>query len=370
VDVLTVLLLIVGLVVLVIGGELLVRGGSGLGRAFGLSPLVVGLTIVAFATSAPEFAVTVDASLSGNPGLAVGNVVGSNITNILLVLGLSAIVLPLAVRSQLVRIDVPLMVAFTVLLLVLSLDGSVSRLDGVLLVGLIVAYTVGSVLYARRQPSEALVAAGIAGDGEDAEEPAKPSIPRDLALVVVGVVLLVLGARWLVSAATDIASAAGVSDVVIGLTIVAAGTSLPELVTSVVAAMRGEREMAVGNIVGSNIFNIGAVMGAAAVLSADGVPIASSVIRFDLPFALIVAIALVPVVFTGFTIARWEGVVFVAYYVAYIVYLLLDAADHDALPAYSAAMLWFVMPLTALTLIAFAAYEVGLRRGRAERATA
>ena len=379
-DVVTIAQLLAGLVLLVAGGELLVRGASRLGRSMGMSPLLVGLTIVAFATSAPELAVTVDASLSGNPGIAVGNVVGSNIVNILLILGVSAVVLPLVVRSQLVRADVPIMVGVTLLLLVLALDGTVSRAEGSALIALLAGYLVLAVALSRRSApapasASASASAGPAGNRAEATLPHHPvpwaddprhPVWQSLLLVTVGVVMLVLGARWLVAGATEIAEAAGVSDVVIGLTVVAVGTSLPELASSVVAALRGERDIAVGNIVGSNIFNIGAVMGIAALVSPDGVPVAASIIRFDLPVALAVAVALVPVVFTGFAIARWEGALFFAYFVAYVTYLVLDAQGHDALPAFSLTMLVFAVPITALTLAVLVGYEVGLRRGRAD----
>jgi cation:H+ antiporter len=187
---------------------------------------------------------------------------------------------------------------------------------------------------------------------------------RDVLLVVAGVGLLVIGARWLVSAATEVAADAGVSELVIGLTVVAVGTSLPELATSVIAAVRGERDIAIGNVVGSNVFNIGGVMGLTAVVSPGGVPVEAAAVRFDLPVMVAVAVLLVPVVFTGLTIARWEAAVFLGYFVAYVGYLLLAASEHDALPAYSAVMLFFVVPLTVLTLVVLAGSEVVRRRSR------
>ena len=355
-DLALVLSLVAGLVLLVLGGELLVRGGSGLGRAMGLSPLVVGLTIVAFATSAPELAVSLDAALSGSPAIAVGNVVGSNITNVLLVLGLSALLLPVAVSSQLVRTDVPVMVVLSVLVLLLALDGSVGRVEGVALVALLSAYVAWIVRLSRREGRDAPPA--------EAAPPAPRRPLVDAVLVVVGVGLLVLGARLLVSGATGIATSFGVSELVIGLTVVAIGTSLPELATSVIAAIRGERELAVGNVVGSNIFNLAGVLGLTAALAPGGLPVDPAALRFDLPVMIAVAVVLVPVVFTGFTISRWEAAVFVAYFVAYVAYLLLAAADHDALPTFSSVMLAFVVPITGLTLAVLMAYEVGLRRGR------
>jgi cation:H+ antiporter len=371
VDVLTVLGLLAGLVVLVAGGELLVRGAGGLALSLGLSPLVVGLTVVAFATSAPELAVTLDASLSGAPGLAVGNVVGSNIFNVLGILGLSALVLPLVVRARLVRHDIPVMIGISLLALLLALDREVGRLDGVLLVVLVAAYTMRIVVVSR--------ARGGTEEGDDAatgelvgEDPVGPdalpaparrgSLAKNLAFVAVGVGLLVLGARLLVDAATTIGATFGVSDLVMGLTIVAAGTSLPELATSVIAAVRGQRDIAVGNIVGSNIFNLGAVLGLAAVLSPQGVPVTDGAIALDLPVMLVVALALAPVALTGGLIARWEGAVFLAYYVAYVGYLLLDAGGHDALPAYGRVVLGFLLPLTLLTFAVLVVQELRRRR--------
>lgn len=346
--------MLVGLALLVGGGELLVRGGSNLGRAVGLSRLVIGLTIVAACTSAPEMAVTVAASLAGNPGLAVGNVVGSNIFNVLFILGASAVAAPLIVRSQLVRLDIPAMIGLTVVLLALALDGAVSVLDGALLLLLLVAYTAWILRIGRR--SEKTAAAGPRS-GDPADAPRGKAVLASVGLIAVGVALLVVGARWLVEAAVTVAGALGVSDLVIGLTVVAAGTSLPELATSVIAALRGERDIAVGNIVGSNIFNIGAVLGVAAVVSDGGVPVAASVVRFDLPVALAVAVALLPVAFTGFVLRRWEGALLVAYYGAYVGYLLLDASGHDALPAFSTTMIGFVLPLTGLGLLTLSGYE-------------
>jgi cation:H+ antiporter len=345
-----VLLLLGGLVLLVTGGELLVRGASGLARAIGLSPLVVGLTVVSFATSAPELAVTVGAAVSGSPGLAVGNVVGSNIANILLVLGLSALVLPLTVRSRLVRLDVPVMIALSVAFYLMALDGTISTLDGALLLAALLAYVVRMIWRTRRPRSTREADQDTQAAEADVETASRP-VWLDVVLVAAGVGALVLGANWLVDSATGIASALGVSDLVIGLTVVAIGTSLPELATSVIAVRRGERDLAVGNVVGSNIFNIGSVLGLTAIISPGGVPVAEAAIGFDLPFMVAVALALLPIVFTGAIVARWEGSLFLAYYLAYTMFLLLDSADHAALPRFSAVMALFVIPITVLTLV-------------------
>jgi cation:H+ antiporter len=369
---LAVALLLAGLALLVVGGHALVGGASGLARAIGLSPLVVGLTVVSFATSAPELAVTVDASLSGSPGVAVGNIVGSNMANVLLVLGVAGLVVPLTVQMPVVRRDVPVVIALSVLLLLVSLSGEVSRLDGLLLFSLLIAYAAWTVIRTRHATADDRNRGAETTEDERPDEraderrapPDQRSALVDVLRVAGGVGLLVLGARWLVSGATDIAADLGMSELVMGLTIVAIGTSLPELATSVVAALRGEAEMAVGNAVGSNIFNIGSVMGLTAIISPEGVPVAAAAVRFDLPVMIAVALALLPIAFTGCAIARWEAALFVVYYAAYVTYLLLDSTQHDVLPAFSTVMLVFVIPITALTLIVLATYEAGVRRGR------
>ncbi|MEW6694892.1 MAG: calcium/sodium antiporter [Pseudomonadota bacterium] len=342
---------VAGLVALVVGADALVRGASRLALSWGISPLVVGLTIVAFGTSAPEMAVSTAAVLNGQNDIGVGNVVGSNIFNVLFILGVSALIAPLVVHVQLIRQEVPIMLGASVLLLVLALDGRIAWWEGALLLALLVAYTVFLIVQARRQ--SAADAAVF-----DAELP--PPAPNawdahwavQLGLIVVGLALLVLGSDWLVGAAVAFAKALGVSDVVIGLTIVAAGTSMPEVATSIAAALKGERDIAVGNVVGSNTFNILGCLGLAGVASAgSGITVAPSVLSFDIWVMLAVALVCLPVFFTGREIARWEGALFLGYYVAYTAYLVLAAQGSPALPGYSAAMLGFVVPLTVVALV-------------------
>lgn len=373
-DLLDVGRIVAGLALLVLGGELLVRGASALARRVGISSLVVGLTVVSAATSAPELAVTVGAVLRDEPGLAVGNVVGSNIVNVLLILGLSALVVPLAVKQRLVRFDLPWMVVLSIGLLLVSLDGRIGAVDGVVLLAAVVLHTVLTVVIGRRgapvpaaAPSGDRGAGGGTGGAEDVrteEEPPPASVPRSVLLVVLGIALLVAGATLLVEGAVSIATSLGVSSLVVGLTVVAVGTSLPELATSVIAVRRGERDLAVGNVVGSNIFNIGVVLGLPALISPGGIPVSGAAVALDIPVMLAAAVALLPIAFTGFAVARWEGALFVALYAAYTGYVVLAATEHDALEGFSWTMAWFVLPLVALTLAVFTAYEIGLRRGR------
>ena len=349
-----------GLALLIFGADLLVRGASRLSLSLGIAPLVVGLTVVAFGTSAPELAVSVKGALDGQTDIAMGNVVGSNIFNVLFILGVSALLAPLVVDRQLIRQEVPIMVGLSALVLWMAMDRSISFADGAVLLGALLAYIF--LLY--RQGKNA--APAEVSDPLLSNAPGLLSrLPVQLALIVVGLAMLVLGSRWLVDAATIFATLLGVSPLVIGLTIVAAGTSLPEVATSVIAALRGEREIAVGNVLGSGIFNLGAVLGISAMVSGSGLQVPSSLLAFDLPVMLAVAIACLPVLFTGHLIARWEGAVFLGYYVAYTTYLVLNAQDHDALDEFTLVMSTVVIPLTVLTLAAVGWRE--LKRWRRPR---
>jgi cation:H+ antiporter len=332
-----------GFVVLVSGGELLVRGASRLATALRISPLVIGLTVVAFGTSAPELAVSVQAALAGSGDLAMGNVVGSNIFNVLFILGLSAIIVPLAVSSQLIRWDVPVMIVASLLVPVFGWDGDINRFEGAILFCGIVAYTVWCVRKSRRE--NRAVHAEFAQEWPKASDHSRKWI-SNLVLIVVGLILLGGGSRLLIDGSVTIAESLGVSELVIGLTIVAAGTSLPEVVTSLVAAMRGERDIAVGNVVGSNIFNILSVLGLSSVIAPGG-----AALQFDIPVMIAVAVACLPIFFTGHVISRWEGGLFFFYYLAYTTYLLLNATNNDLRYIMRDAMLGFIIPLTSVTLV-------------------
>jgi len=355
----TILLFIGGLIGLIIGAELLVRGASKLALSFGISPLVVGLTIVAFGTSAPEVAVSVGAVLDGRTDIAIGNVVGSNIFNVLFILGVSALITPLVVNIQLIRQEVPIMIGASLLLLALGLDGNLSFLDGGILFGLMIAYTVFLIVQSRKETKAAHdeyaaeVKPAVAG-GWDSK------LPVQLLLIVVGLAFLVIGSEWLVNASVTFAKALGVSDLVIGLTIVAAGTSMPEVATSLTAAIKGERDIAVGNVVGSCTFNILGCLGLSGLVSGDlGLAMPAAILNFDIWVMIAVALACLPVFMTGREIARWEGGVFVLYYAAYVTYLILATQQHGALGTFSTAMMSFVIPITVITLVV-----VLLRRGK------
>lgn len=352
-----------GGIFLIVGAEALVRGASRMAARLGISPLVIGLTVVAYGTSAPEMAVSVMAGMSGKGAIALGNVLGSNIFNVLLILGISAMFVPLAVSQQLVRMDVPLMIGVSVLAFLLARDGVIGRVDGLVLTAGATFYTIVLIGLGRR----AEVQKGPLPSADGSAAAGRPSGKQGLmnaVWVFAGLGLLVLGSRWFVSGAVVIARRWGLSEMITGLTIVAAGTSLPEAATSVMASLKGERDIAVGNVVGSNIFNLLAVLGLTGLTAPEGVPVSASALNFDFPIMMAVALACLPIFVSDLSISRWEGGLFLAYYAAYTTYLVLAATGHGFLRGFTAAMIWFVLPLTATTLIAIALPSVFRRNNR------
>jgi cation:H+ antiporter len=357
----TIVLLVIGLVCLVGGAELLVRGAAAIASRLGISPIVIGLTVVAFGTSAPELAVSVNASLGGKSDVAFGNVVGSNIVNILLILGLSATVGALAVTQRIVRLDVPILIGVSFVALLMGIDKKFSRIDGIILVSAAIAYTVWLIRTSRAESKEIDAEYTEAIDILEEGVVKLPLITQFL-FVLGGLMVLVLGSQLLVNSATKIAESFGVSELVIGLTIVALGTSLPELATSVMASIRGERDIAVGNVIGSNLFNIMLVLGMSSVVSSNGVAVQESAIRLDIPVMIGATIVLLPICWNGFQIKRWEGFLLVGFYALYVAYLLLDTNDHSATSVVGPA----VFLVASLSVLGFSVtgYQ-GWRRHRA-----
>ena len=355
----TILLFIAGLVILIFGAELLVRGASRLAAAFGVSPLVIGLTIVAIGTASPEVAVSLQAALNGQGDLTLGNVLGSNIFNILFILGVTAILAPIVIAEQLIRKDAPIMVGVSLLAFALAFDGSIGFVDGVTLILLLVVYTVFALRQSRFESKEV--------QNEYAEEFAEkqPHTTRDtmanILFILAGLGLLVLGSNWLVDSAIVIAKALGVSELVIGLTIVAVGTSLPEVATSVIAALKGESDIAVGNAVGSNIFNLLGVLGIGALLAPGGISVAGQVLRLDFPVMVFVALVCLPVFYIDSRISRMEGGLLLGYYVLYITYVILQVSSSSALPVVTLFIAFFA-PITFVALV-----MVAIRSARSKK---
>lgn len=319
---LAILLVILGGGALVLGAHWLVSGASKLAVGVGISPLVIGLTVVAFGTSAPELAVSVASAATDAPEIAIGNVVGSNIFNILLILGCSAVITPLIIASRLVRLDIPLMVLASLVTWWFCADGTISRGEGAGLFVALIIYTVWLI----RSGDTADEEVALSDDGDQTAPPWKQSKAFQVGLIVVGLASLVAGSQMMVSGAVSIAEYLGISAAVIGLTIVAGGTSLPELATSVMAARAGQRDIAVGNVIGSNLFNLLGVLGLSAVVSQGGLPVAATFLRFDLPVMVLVAIILMPMAIRGRRIGRTAGAFLLVGYVVYVIWMVRAAA--------------------------------------------
>lgn len=340
------LLMIGGLVILTIGADVLVRGASRIALLLGISPLVVGLTIVAFGTSAPELAVSIGAALEGKADIALGNVVGSNIFNVLVILGLSALIAPLVVHQQLIRLDVPLMIYASVLVWLFAKDGVLSLWEGSFLAFMIVGYTAFLIVQSRRESAE--VQKEMANEAGEIPKPEPKEWVLNPILIAVGLAMLVFGSSWLVDGATTVARNLGVSELVIGLTIVAAGTSLPELATSVMAAIKGERDIAVGNIVGSNIFNVFSVLGFSTIVAGGNVAVSPSLLAVDVPVMIGVALSCLPVFVSGYMITRWNGLIWIAMYCIYLLYLVWTAQSNPQAATVANIALEYILPVVAL----------------------
>ncbi|AGA34277.1 Inner membrane protein YrbG, predicted calcium/sodium:proton antiporter [Thioalkalivibrio nitratireducens DSM 14787] len=320
---LPVLAVTAGLAALTVGADRLVLGASALARGLGVTPLLIGLTIVAFGTSAPEVVVSIVAALQGNPDLAVGNAIGSNIANIGLVLGATALIAPLVVASGILRREFPILLGATLLGLVLLLDGSLDRLDGLILLAGLAALTVWLVvqsLRGRGHPDRL-------GVDVEAAMPARMGLDRAVTWLAVGLVLLLAGSRILVWGGVELAGALGVSDLVIGLTIVAIGTSLPELATSVVAARKGETDLAIGNVIGSNLFNLLCVLAIPGLLAPSAVEMSVLMRDYPVMLAMTVLLLLLAAGLRGpHRVQRWEGALLLGLFAGYLILIGWSAA--------------------------------------------
>jgi cation:H+ antiporter len=333
-----------GLSLLVLGAEGLVRGATRLGRLAGLSPLVVGLTIVSFATTAPEASVAIVASVQGRGGLAVGNVLGSNIFNILVVAGAAATVIAIPVSNITIRKDLPVLILATAVVYLFAVNGTVVEWEGILLLFALTGFITYSLLQSRRTARatrESLVTR--------TRQAALNEMGIGVALSIVGTALLVLGSRLFVESASDIATTLGVSELIIGLTIVSAGTSAPELTTAVVAALRGETDLAIGNAVGASIINVLGVIGASALVSGGGLEVPSDALRLDFPVAVTVGLVVLSIVIIGNHAGRRDGLFMLGFYAVYLSALIAISINDDLLTPASIVALWLVLPISALT---------------------
>ena len=317
-------LFIGGLVLLIVAAEMVVRGASRVAFSLGIKPLVLGLTVVAVGTSMPELAIGITASLQGSGALTIGNIAGTNIFNILFILGLSALLKPLPLQLRILRLELPVILGTAAMMTGLAWDGILSRLDGLVLFGTAIVYTVGLIRTSRKESRS------VKQEFNDMYAPGDARGQRTLAqawladglLLTLGLVLSVLGAHWLVAGSVNIARGLGISEAIIGLTIVAMGTSAPELATTIVATLRDERDVAVGNLIGSSIYNILVILGITCIVAPDGVPVERQLLWFDIPLMAGVMIACIPVFVTGRRVSRLEGGLFVAIFIAYMSWIV------------------------------------------------
>jgi cation:H+ antiporter len=305
--------ILVALVLLYFGANWLVKGSSSLALAAGVSPLVAGLTVVAFGTSSPELVVSIQTALAGKGNIAIGNVVGSNLFNICIILGISAVISPLKIKLQLLKIDIPILIFTTIGFMLLFMDRHISRWEGIILLSGIIIYTIVNIYIARREKNDQVIE-----EFNQSVVPVKTKWYWSAGMVIAGIGILVAGSEFLVKGAVDIARSLGVGETIIGITIIAAGTSLPELASSVVATIRKEYDIAIGNIVGSNIFNILGILGISAVLK----PLSAiSISNIDLFVMLGVTLLLLPFFRTKYTLKRDEGIFMIGIYLIYLYYL-------------------------------------------------
>lgn len=337
------LLCVIGLVLLVYAADKLVEGASNLALNFGVSKMVIGLTIVAAGTSLPEFVVSLNSSLKGNPALSLGNVVGSNIMNVALILGITALILPINCNKAMIKREVPIMIAVTAMAWIFAqTDKTITPNEGIILFVIFIAYNTMSYIIGKRegQIAEELSEEADKIVKQETEEEKPPTMAFNIFCIIGGLVGMVVGSECLVRGAVSIATALGVSNEVIGLTLVAIGTSLPELATSVVAARKGQSDLSVGNVVGSNIFNITSIVGTAALVPmfmpnstpSQYLQVSSDMLSLHIPIMMVVAVALLPIMFTDMKITRKEGAFFTIVYIAYTIMLVHTAAAGKQVP--------------------------------------
>ncbi len=318
--------LLAGLVAVVVGAELVVRHGAGLAARFGIPPILIGMTVIALATSLPELAVGLSAVRHDSPDLAVGNIIGTNLVNVLLVLGLSAVLRPILFEDRTLRVDLPVMAGTALVLLLLALDGDFSSIDGLTLTVLGVAYLTATIAHGLRAARAGRSLPGVTGPmpAETARSGARSgsALPAVL-LLLLGLVVVVVGSELLVDGAAGLARSLGISEAVVGLTIIAVGTSAPELVTTIVSTVRDERDLAIGNLLGSSVFNIALVLGPTILVAEGSIPVPRSIIQSDLALMVVVALLCVPAFWSHRRLGRIEGGLFVAAYAGYVAWMVI-----------------------------------------------
>ncbi|MAO64315.1 MAG: hypothetical protein CL666_04895 [Balneola sp.] len=347
----TVLFFILGLVMLIAGAELFLKSVDKFGLAWSVSPVVMGLTVVAFATGAPELAISLQAAAEGKPDLVLGNILGSNIANILLILGIAGLVKPLKITNRIIKIDVPVVIGASVLLFVLAMDGSLTPRDGFIILAALVVYS----LFVYRQIRKDRQVNRLKNE----ENPSKLDEPvtawfytKYILILLIGLAFIVSGSRWMVDAAVEIAGVLGISELIIGLTIVSIGTSLPEVATSLSAVRHNDSDTAVANVMGSNLYNIFLTLGLTIVVAPGALSVSPDALKLDMPIMIAVALACLPLFWPGKQLGRIEAGGFLFYYIAYMAYLVLISIQHPLEQTMEWWMVWVIMPVTVVLIIA------------------
>jgi len=346
----TVLLFIIGLVTLIGGAELFLKSVDKFGLAWSVSPVVMGLTVVAFATGAPELAISLQAAADGRPDLVLGNILGSNIANILLILGIAGLVKPLRITNRIIKIDVPVVIATSVLLYLLAMDGLLTLTDGLIIFSGLIAYSI--FMYTQIKKDRDANKKKSADKKPKLDEPLTTLFyGKYIFLLLGGLVLIVMGSRWMVEAAVEIADILGISELIIGLTIVSIGTSLPEVATSLSAVRKGDSDTAVANVMGSNLYNILLTLSLTIIVAPGALTVSPDALNLDLPFMIIVACACLPLFWPAKELNRPIAAGFLIYYALYLGYLVLISMGHPLVETMEWGMIWIIIPATFLVVV-------------------
>lgn len=345
----TILLFIAGLAALIAGAELFLKAVDHFGLKWGVSPLIMGLTVVAFATGAPELAISIKAAATGSADLVLGNIIGSNIANILLILGITSLIAPINITRRVIRVDVPIVIAVSALVLVLALDRQLTSTDGMILLTGLIAYSVFTYFQIRKSRAEDVIEEVFEYE-TDPDQLAKGAFfyIKNIGFLLTGLAMIVLGSNWMVESAVTIATVLGMSELVIGLTIVSIGTSLPEVATSLSAARKGKADIAVANVLGSNLYNVLLTLGLTLIIAPNVLVVSEDAINLDLPFMVAVSIVCIPIFIAGFNLTRTDGAIFIFYYTTYLSYLVLDALGAPLAESIEILMIWIALPLTVV----------------------
>lgn len=340
---------VIGLVALVYGADLFLKGVDAFGIKWRISPVIMGLTVVAFATGAPELAISIKAAANGSADLVLGNIIGSNIANILLIIGIGSVMKAIAITPRILKVDLPIVLFVSLVLYWISSDGSLSKLDGVILISMLIAYSIFTFFQIKKSRAEhKIVDLYEPNINPDNLDDGLKFYAINLGWLAIGLVMIVMGSDWMVDSAIEIATLFGISELIIGLTIVSIGTSLPEVATSIAIIRKGNPESAIGNVLGSNLYNVLLTLGITILITPQVLQVSSIAINFDLPIMVGVIILCFPIFITGMKITRSEGVVFLLYYASYLTILTLDAISSPYSESFDFAMIWIVIPATAL----------------------